>query len=80
VVDNTNTKRKFMKRYVDEANKRGIFVTIVSVVADPDVAAHRNVHGVPPESVYRFHKELLNTLQLGFPLDWKIKQHIEVNN
>jgi len=78
VVDNTNTKRAFMQDYVKEANKRGILVTIVSIIADPDVAAARNVHGVPADTVLKMHGELLNTLQLGFSSDWGIKQHIKV--
>lgn len=80
VVDNTNTKRAFMQDYVHEANLRGIDVTIVTIVADPAVAALRNVHGVPAETVNKMHNELLNTLKIGFSPDWGIKQHIMVGH
>ena len=80
VVDNTNTKRQFLKDYVIEANKLGIAVTIVAVNADPIVAAARNVHGVPLQTVQRMQQEICNTLQLGFPVEWNIAQIIKVNS
>ena len=80
VVDNTNTKRQFLKDYVVEANKLGFAVTVVVVNADPAVAAGRNVHGVPLETVQRMHQEMQNTLQLGFPPAWNITQVIKVNS
>jgi predicted kinase len=80
VVDNTNTKREFLKNYVVEANKLGFPVTIVAVNADPNVAAQRNVHGVPKETIDSMFSQLQSTLNLGFPENWKIKSVIKVNN
>lgn len=78
VVDNTNTKRAVMRDYVVEANKRGIPVNIVAVLADPKVAAKRNVHGVPAETVQKMNSELRNTLNIGFPDTWDINNLIKV--
>lgn len=80
VVDNTNTKREYMRDYVREANKRGYSVNIVAVIADPNVAAQRNVHGVPKDTVDAMFAQMQNTLRLGFPDDWKIESVIKVNN
>jgi predicted kinase len=78
VLDNTNTKRQALKDYVVEANKLGFPVTIVAVNADPAVAAARNIHGVPLPTVQKMHQEIHNTLELGFPPMWNIKQVIKV--
>lgn len=80
VVDNTNTKLEFLRRYVLEANLRGYPVTMVVLKVDPDVASRRNVHGVPPETVKRMQGEIDNTLKIGFPSDWDIKEIIDVDN
>lgn len=77
VVDNTNTKFSFMRDYVVEANKRGIGVNIVAVLAKPEVAVSRNVHGVPHHVIRKMHKQLDNTLKLGFPISWKINKIIQ---
>jgi predicted kinase len=58
VVDNTNTQLKALAPYVEFANQYGIIPTLVHVVADPKVAAARNVHGVPEESVMNMHTRL----------------------
>jgi predicted kinase len=75
VVDNTNTKREFMRDYILAANRRGFVPTLVVLHADPVVAAQRNIHGVQLEIVQRMHDQLENTLQIGFPAEWKIKIH-----
>lgn len=51
VVDNTNTKLKEFKRYLDYAAKKGCTVEVVRLKVDPKVAAARNVHGVPYDTV-----------------------------
>jgi len=73
VVDNTNTKREFLRDYVQAANRRGYVPTIVVMHVDPKVAAERNLHGVTPEGVQRMQDQIENTLKVGFPADWKIK-------
>ena len=80
VVDNTNTKLSSMRPYVMEANLRGYPVTIVVVLADPEVAAARNLHKVPLETTQKMHREILDTLKIGFPENWDIKEIIQVDN
>jgi len=58
VVDNTNTQLKALVPYVEFANQHGIIPTLVHIVADPKVAAARNVHGVPEDSVMNMHNRL----------------------
>ena len=80
VVDNTNTKRADMRQYVVEANNRGYDVNIVAITVDPEVAAQRNVHGVPNETIKKMYSQIQNTIKLGFPNDWKIASVIKVEN
>ena len=51
VVDNTNTKRSEMEFYVRNARGYGYKVRFVRLDTPVDVAAQRNVHGVPHASV-----------------------------
>ena len=74
VLDNTNTKKKSMRDYVMEANLRGYPVTIVVIQADINKAAARNTHGVPLETIARMNDEIQNTLKMGFPDSWDIKE------
>ena len=80
VVDNTNTKHEYMRNYVHEANNHGYDVNIVAIVANPMLAAKRNVHKVPMETVQLMNEQLKNTLKQGFPTDWKIASIVKVNN
>jgi predicted kinase len=80
VVDNTNTKRQFIQPYILEAQRAGCCVVIVAIIADVAGAAMRNVHGVPLATIERMHSEMQNTLKLGFPASWEIKEVITVNN
>lgn len=80
VVDNTNTRLKYMRRYAMEANLRGYPVTMVVLRVDPEVAAQRNKHGVPKETIDKMDKEIENTLTIGFPDTWDIKETIIIDN
>jgi len=51
VVDNTNTTVSEMKGYIQAAEKKGYQIQIFRLQVDPVVAAARNQHGVPPESI-----------------------------
>ena len=51
IVDNTNTKLREFKRYIDCAEKYGYKLQVIRLMIDPAVAAKRNVHGVPAEKV-----------------------------
>lgn len=53
VVDNTNTQKWEFERYVKYAQDNGYTVNVVRLKVDPKVAAARNVHGVPFETVMR---------------------------
>lgn len=79
VVDNTNTTKSTMRNYVLEANKRGYPVNIVAILADPHIAASRNVHDVPAETIHAMHKELWKTIQSGFPDNWQVTRFVFEN-
>lgn len=51
IVDNTNTQLWEFSGYLQVANARGYKVTIVEVMCDLEVAAARNIHGVPAQTV-----------------------------
>jgi len=53
VVDNTNTTLREFKPYIDLARKRGYDVEVIRLEVPLDVAAKRNVHGVPYDAVKR---------------------------
>lgn len=69
VVDNTNTKLWEFKNYVQAAAKYGYEVKVVRLTVDVAVAAARNLHGVPVETVQRMQdrfqdfpgEEIVNT-------------------
>lgn len=62
VVDNTNTTRAEITPYLMYARRRGYRVRIIHIDTPVDVAAARNVHGVPADGVAaqaaRFEKML----------------------
>lgn len=54
VVDNTNTMNKEMKFYITEAlSREGVEIEVVRLTTPVNVAANRNVHGVPAEVVQK---------------------------
>lgn len=53
VVDNTNTQLFEMSPYVLLAQAYGYDLRIVRVLADPQVCATRNIHGVPAGTILR---------------------------
>lgn len=53
VVDNTNTQKWEFERYVKYAQENGYTVNVVRLLVDPKVAAARNVHGVPYDTVMK---------------------------
>jgi len=53
IVDNTNTRRWEYNHYVVAAEAAGRPVKIIRMVADPDVAAARNAHGLTSEMVWK---------------------------
>ena len=53
VVDNTNTTLKEMKYYVETARRYGYMLMFIRLDTPVDVAAGRNLHGVPRDAVQR---------------------------
>lgn len=51
IVDNTNTSVAEIAPYVLGGEAHGYGVEIIRVLCDPEVAAARNTHGVPPAAV-----------------------------
>lgn len=58
VVDNTNTTAVEISPYYALAEAFRCDVEIVTLHCDPDVAARRNVHGVPGSTVYPMDRRL----------------------
>lgn len=59
IVDNTNCAVTEMAPYVAVAKAYGWKPVVVTVAADPEVAAARNVHGVPKDKVLAMHDRLV---------------------
>jgi predicted kinase len=66
VVDNTNTTMKEMERYINEAKKNDWDVYVISLHVDPEVAAARNIHGVPKDHVYKM-LERIKSIPMPIP-------------
>lgn len=56
VVDNTNITLREFKHYIEHAKQMGYEVEVNRLVVDPAVAASRNLHGVPLESILKRQK------------------------
>lgn len=74
IVDNTNTTVKELKFYVETAKSAGYVVEIVRIDCDPEVAAARNIHGVPKASVLKMAARLAaSKLPDDYPLETIVK-------
>lgn len=74
VVDNTNTTVKELKFYVETARRAGYAVEIVRIDCDPEIAAARNVHGVPKASVLKMAERLAaSKLPDDYPTETVVK-------
>lgn len=58
VVDNTGTTIAEIAPYAATALAYGHSIKIITLECDPEVAAARNVHGVPRAAVIAMHKRL----------------------
>lgn len=58
-VDNTNTTTTEMAPYIQLALLHGLPVRIVRVHASFETACRRNVHAVPPATIWRMHQNIL---------------------
>jgi predicted kinase len=59
VVDNTNTTAWECSPYVQGAAAFGYESEIITLDCEPDVAAKRNVHGVPRKNVLDMYRRLI---------------------
>ena len=66
-VDNTNTTLREITTYVDLCLANEVEFVIVTIDTPPEIAAHRNTHGVPVEKVFQMHRRLLAA---QIPKDW----------
>ena len=69
VVDNTNTTLWETSPYVQSGNALGHVVKVISLLSDPEVAAARNQHGVPPATVFSQDQRLRSSC-LEIPSHW----------
>lgn len=74
MVDNTNTTVRELSTYVDLCKAYFVPFEIVTIDTPVEIAAHRNVHGVPVEKVYQMHRRLVDA---QIPKDWP---HVVVVN
>ena len=70
VVDNTNTSIAEFAPYVQVGIAYGHDVQIITLVADPSIAYHRNVHGVPLKTCNEQQERLTQNDHL-IPHWWK---------
>lgn len=73
VVDNCNLTNRDMKFYVETAEQYGYDIEIRTLHVDPQVAAARQVHGVPAEK-YRL---LVERLTMPLRPDWQKYEVVE---
>lgn len=57
-VDNTNVRIWEFENYIETAEDYGYEVKVLRIEADPDVAADRNIHGVPKEKALLMHNKM----------------------
>ena len=65
IVDNTNTTVGEIAPYAALALAYGHELELVVVHCDPEIAAARQIHGVPKDRVLQQHKRLMNTVAKG---------------
>ncbi len=59
VIDNTSISAWEIAPYILAASAFGLDHEIVTIACNPDVAAARNIHGVPAQVVWDMHRRLL---------------------
>lgn len=71
IVDNTNTTVAEISPYVLAAEAFGYEVEILRINCDPEVAAARNTHGVPPAAI---HAMAARIASCEIPPWWKLTE------
>ncbi len=67
IVDNTNTTVKEMNPYAALAFAYNVPFEVVTIDTPPEIAAHRNTHGVPVDKVFQMSRRLS---EARIPKDW----------
>jgi predicted kinase len=75
VVDNTNTTVAEMAPYMAVAAAYGHDTKVVTIDCDPEVAAARNVHGVPVQTVKAQHDRIVKETK-NMPPWWSHEVHL----
>jgi predicted kinase len=70
VVDNTNTSAIELAPYVALCQAFEVECELVTVLCDPDIAAARNLHGVPGHAIARMDKAIRSRT---LPPFWDVK-------
>ena len=76
ICDNTNTTLPECSPYVSVAKAYGWTPVVVTVLADPERAAARNLHGVPPDKVLQMYEKVVSHTRY-IPGHW---QHVTIDN
>lgn len=76
VVDNTNTTAVELAPYVRLCEAFGIEYEIVNIACDFATACERNIHAVPPATIWNMHQNLMTE---RIPPYWK-QTFVEANN
>lgn len=59
IIDNTNIRSREISPYIQIANAFELDHEIITIWCEPQIAAARNTHGVPPDKVYSMFTTLL---------------------
>lgn len=70
VVDNTNTTLKEIKPYMELAKQYNYDVEIIQINCVVNVAAKRNAHGVPEDTIVNMAAKIRNS---ELPKQWRVK-------
>ena len=73
IVDNTNTSVLEIAPYVSLANAFEVDCELITIECDPEIAAKRNIHGVPLEACKRMANNIKNRT---LPPFWTVKQTV----
>jgi tRNA uridine 5-carbamoylmethylation protein Kti12 len=73
IVDNTNLSAWEIAPYYTHAAAMGYEVKIIRIKCDPAIAAKRNSHGVPYNSVVGMAKRYNE--KVGWPPFWNVEEH-----
>lgn len=68
-VDNTNTKLRDIRPYIEFALENGVTPEIIWLNVDPKIAGPRNTHGVPQFKVEEMYQNILH-MRENWPKEW----------